>query len=283
MVFYHLFIGKKIIMENLIFDLSEPRYSYMFGFMQADGHLTSESRGRGKMRIELSEKDAHILESFQKIIPANTSTTSRIRNTNFKKSATTVSLLVCNKDFRKTIIYYGIPAGKKSNIIKPSTSPYSEIDYWRGIIDADGSVGITAKNKPFISLITASEDLAKAFGVFIKKITGSGPSVNRNKRDNVFNITVTNERCQRLVGLLYYEGGLYLNRKKEQAERVLKWERPIDIKKRVDPVQMWTEDERKLLMQNTLADCYKLLKNRKKTSIKAMRDKMLRDNKMSGK
>jgi LAGLIDADG-like domain len=37
--------------------------------------------------------------------------------------------------------------------------PFSTNDYLRGLVDADGSVGITSLGLPFVSFTTASEDL----------------------------------------------------------------------------------------------------------------------------
>jgi len=266
-------------MENPIFDLSEPKFSYMFGFMQADGHLSSEERGRGKMTIELSERDSHILESFKEIISVNSTLTSRKRDTNFKKNTITCSLIVYDKLFRDTLNFYGIPNGKKSDKIKPSLYSYSKYDYWRGIIDADGSIGITNKNKPFISLVTASEELSNAFSDFIYDMTDFRPNINRNKRDNVFNITITNEKSQKIVSLLYYKDCLSLNRKKEISKKIIDWVRPENMKSRPQKRLSWNCKEKEFLINNTLENCLLIFKDRKKTSIVAMRNGLLKKKK----
>ncbi|MFD7939799.1 LAGLIDADG family homing endonuclease [Streptomyces sp. NPDC059755] len=36
-------------------DLRVPEYAYMFGFLQADGHLSQQSRQRGRLTVELNE------------------------------------------------------------------------------------------------------------------------------------------------------------------------------------------------------------------------------------
>ena len=63
---------------------------------------------------------------------------------------------IYNWDFRKWIKKY-VPVGKKSYIICPPKEEFSEVDYWRGIIDGDGSLGIAKSlgNAPFLSVITA--------------------------------------------------------------------------------------------------------------------------------
>ncbi len=264
-------------MKELLFDLEKPEFSYMIGFMQADGYLNSASRGRGQMRIELGEIDTHILEDFQRIISVKSTILTRTRDTNFKKNATSVTLAVYNKKFRETIQYYGVPSGKKSNIIEPPKQKYSQFDYWRGIIDADGSLGITSQNMPFISLVTASDNLANAFMNFIFEHTGFKPEVKKNKRDEVFNIMLTNEKCQTIVKLLYYEKCLCLKRKYNSTLNVLNWIRPVD--KPIREHSDWTKEEKELLLKNSAKVSVEILKNRKKSSVISMRNSLMSKNK----
>jgi hypothetical protein len=49
---------------------------------------------------------------------------------------------------RQAFIDLGPPVGRKSQIVRPPALPFSEVDYLRGIIDADGSVGFTASGLP---------------------------------------------------------------------------------------------------------------------------------------
>lgn len=219
-------------MENLLFDLEQPEYSYMIGFMQADGHLAADSRNRGRLSIELSKVDKSLLEKFQNLIPVNSTLGERQRNTNFKEQHRSVFLKVYSKDFRDTINYFGVPYGKKSTIIAPPSMKHSPIDYWRGIIDADGSVGFTAKKFPFISLVTASENLKEAYCNFVYDVVGYKPNVNKNKRDNVYNIIITREYCQSLTSTLYYDGCISLERKYNASVEIDKWIRPDGVVKK---------------------------------------------------
>lgn len=257
---------------KLLFDLKQPEHSYMIGFMQADGHLHSDTRNRGKMSIEISEKDLYILEKFKELIPTNSTLGTRTRNTNFKTNHTSVSLIIYSKEFRDTINYYGVPYGKKSNIIEPPKQDFSESDYWRGILDADGSLGITANEFPFLSLVTASENLAKEFCKLIYKHTGFENKVKRNKRDGVYNILLTREKCQKLISFLYYDNCLSLPRKYETSKIVLAWERQENSKKRNEPYKRWSKEDVMFLLNNSLADCLDQFKeNRSVDSIKVTR------------
>ncbi len=155
--------------------------SYIVGLLQTDGHL-HEYKGKGKLSIELSEKDADIIYRIAPMINSTYSITKRVRTTNFKENYVSVLLTVCTINVRKKYKEYGLPVGKKSNIIAPPEIPYFETDYYRGIIDGDGSVGITSTNKPFISLFTKSRILIESYKQFVLKITGIERNVSVNKR-----------------------------------------------------------------------------------------------------
>ncbi len=68
-------------------NLKIPEHSYFFGFVQTDGSLTKSTRNRGKLQIEVGEKDLHILKSFRKLFPSVYSSVSpRVRDTNFRNN-----------------------------------------------------------------------------------------------------------------------------------------------------------------------------------------------------
>ncbi len=269
MVFSYLFT----YMENTLFNLNIPEYSYFIGFVQADGHLHSAERNRGKLSIEISHRDLDILEKFQKIIPVNSTIYTRIRNTNFLNNYTGVCLNFFNKQFRDTINYYGVPYGKKSNIIKPPPVEYLEHDYWRGIIDADGSLGITGQGLPYISLVTASEDLFRAYSKYLKINYNIILNLRRNTRDSVYNITISREKAQKIVKNLYYENCLSLNRKKESSKKVLSWVRPKSLKIKEKALN-WEDFEIQILKSNSILNSIKLLPHRTESAIKLKKNRI---------
>lgn len=195
-------------------NLLDPKHAYMVGFIQADGHLyKNKTNNKGKLSIELKESDAELLYKFQEAIPCYSSIRFRIRTTNFSKTPkTSVILEACNLEFRQHLFNSGVPYGKKSLIIRQPQN-ISEIDYYRGLIDADGSVGVSNKGIKFISLTISSESLYKDYKTFLLKRLNFEVNVNRNKRDNIRNVMVTRENAVELAKLLYYKDCLALKRK----------------------------------------------------------------------
>lgn len=247
-------------------DLLNPSISYMIGFIYADGSLSEYSRNRGRLTIEINSKDASILKEFQTLIPFNSTLSSRTRSTQFKNNHEITTWAVFVKEFRDELIDIGLNYGKKSDIIKPPNRPYSELDFIRGFIDGDGSLGISNGGYPFVSVVISSEEFKEYYCEFLFRTLGIKKAVNRNKRDNVYNIILYREDAQKLVDLLYYDDCLCLERKKEKAAEVLSWVRPNSIKKRIGEVKKWDDEQDQYILTHTLEESMSFL-NRTRKSI----------------
>lgn len=104
-------------------DLAVPEHAYMFGFLQCDGHLSENTRKRGRLSVELSEVDRRLLEQFRDLIPFPSAITTRTRRTNFSEKHTSVVWTVCSLAFRRELIALGLPVGTKSRIVMPRRCP----------------------------------------------------------------------------------------------------------------------------------------------------------------
>ena len=237
----------------------------MFGFLQTDGHLHKGVGNKGKLTLELSERDKHILYDFQKLIPCYSSVSKRVRSTNYKKEYISYVLSISNLSFRSIINALGIPYGKKSKNQKAPQTPHSEIDYIRGIIDANGSLGLTSQDLPFISLTTFSDSISDYFKRFIENQIGIKKRTKRNKRDDIYNISLFKEDATKIIKLLYTGKCLCLERKAHSAKRALSWTRPSHCraKTRLTP---WTEEEDTFIKTHGINESIDFLK-RTKSSI----------------
>lgn len=204
-----------------MFDLTVPEHAYIFGFLQCDGHMSKTTRNRGRISLELSFKDYDFLKTLQSFMPVNTTIKERTRNTNFKKNYKTASLNIFDLNFRTELNSFGLPYGAKSDTVTIPAVKFSEPDYYRGLIDADGSVGITAQNLPFISFATKSDNLAKNYTELIKKLIDQDKKTNKNKRDNIYNIMVMRSNALEIIKYLYYDDCLALPRKEIKARTIL--------------------------------------------------------------
>lgn len=233
--------------------------SYVLGFFQADGHYDGRY-----LVAELSEIDNDIILSFNKKIKKS-SIYYRIRDTNFKNNYKTISLHIRDNELIDKLKDF-IPEGKKSEIVAaPENIEYSEIDYWRGVIDGDGSLGFKETGIPYIALNTSSEYLYHDFNSFLEKMINFRLKIKRNKRDNTYNILLPLAKGIIITKLLYQNNEISLNRKNEMAKDIINF----DIKNYNSHTNKlpFSKKEDNILLNNIQSVSVKLLPNHHPISI----------------
>ncbi|MEU6162236.1 hypothetical protein [Streptomyces sp. NPDC047130] len=253
-------------------DLTVPDYAYMFGFLQADGHLSGAPGRKGRLTAELSARDIGILRRFQELTPYPSSISERTRRTNLSDGHHSATWTVCSLAARTRINELGLPYGKKSNRIKPPRVDFSRADYLRGIVDADGSVGFTAAGLPFVSLTTESTAVVTYLCYYAHKVSGVLRIPRRNTRDGVYNVMFAVEHAQKLAAQLYYPGCLALGRKREAADSLAAWTRPEGMRA-AHTRRVWTAREDRLLLRlgDPAAAATELGRTRKSCTIRLWR------------
>lgn len=256
-------------------DLEDPRYAYMFGFLQADGHLARGTSLRGRLTVEINARDIAILEEFQRLTPYNSSITQRTRATNFAEVSHTATWTLCALEARTQLNELGLPYGRKSRRITPPRVPFSRPDYLRGIIDADGSVGFTQDGLPFVSLTTQSTAIAVYLCHYTNRTLGIRKLPGRNKRDDIYNVMYMREAGVALAQHLYSPDALALARKKAAAAEVGAWQRPADAP---PPRQQrsWTALEDSILLGTKTDEDAAVALNRTIKSCKLRRWRLLK-------
>ncbi|MFF3491266.1 hypothetical protein ACFYWS_07935 [Streptomyces sp. NPDC002795] len=230
-------------------DLEVPEYSYMFGFLQMDGHLAKGTGQKGRLSAEINIRDVDILRRFQELTPYNSSIRERVRETNFSASHHSATWTLCSLEARTKINELGLPYGRKSKQIKPPRVPFSRRDYLRGVIDADGSVGYTGKGLPYITLTTQSTAIAVYLCFYGRKIAEVQRHPKRNARDGIYNVMYAMEAAQKLSAHLYYPGCLALERKQTAADSLIGWTRPADMRAAYT-ARRWKEWEDRVLLKH---------------------------------
>lgn len=225
--------------------------SYLFGLLTSDGNLYLQSRNRGKISFELKTSDEELLYKIQKVVE-NGTLSSRTRDTNFKKSYTSSVYSNSMQEFRQIFIDMGLPLKNKAETCGLPKTEYSQRDFWRGVLDGDGSIGIIADGSPFISLVTKSEDLKNAYCDLLLKKLGLRKSLNRNKRDNVYNIIIKNEYAVELAKYLYSENDeLFLERKFKKSMEMQEWKR---LRPKRTPQRRWTKEEEEIILNSSIEE-----------------------------
>jgi hypothetical protein len=269
---------KKIEMNNYDHNLKiDNNLSYMIGLFQTDGSMYSSDRNRGNFSLSLSVKDEDIIYKIKKLIPYNSNISKRIKKTQFKRNNKIykynneiISLTISNKYFRDFLLRCNIPYGKKSKIISPPAhlENFSKIDYIRGLFDGDGSLGFTKDDFPFVSFTTESDNMKDYILDFFSEITEKyKKEINRNKRDNIYQILMFKEDAIKFCEIVYYKDCLSLNRKYNIAIDIINWIRPIEMKRNDFERKKWTKEEDKFILLHKIEDSVYFLK-RTENSVK---------------
>ena len=262
------FTGEPV--NKAFFDLTDPASAYVFGFLQADGTHTAGPGRKGRVSVEIKADDVQLLRDIQQVLPWRTSIIFRTRTTNFSSSTCRyAALYMCMLEGRTRLLELGLPVGRKSAIIAPPAEPFSHSDYLRGIIDADGSVGFTAKSWPFISLVTASPAIARFTCAEILRVTGIVRTTRPNARDGVMNIIIAKDPAVEFARWLYEDACIAMERKREAAVAVAGWERPAGMRAKSSH-RRWTPAEDAIVLRMSLKDAARAL-GRTKHSVNTRR------------
>lgn len=249
--------------------------SYLFGLILTDGYIETSSNGKkGKISIELRKGDEEILYKIAKFIP-EAKIYSRCRNTNFREEYESTVLYICDRFVRDKIIQWGIPLKNKSLIGTIPNQDYSESDFWRGVYDGNGSLGFTGSNEPYISLVVKSDFLKERLIELLNNKFGIIKRVNKNKRDNIYNIILKNEDAVRFSKFLYENKSLAIPRKYLAFLEISKWVRLN--KKKVIEVS-WSDFEIEYIQNHSIAESVSFL-NRSVSSVKNKLFKVKQSNK----
>ena len=230
-------------MQTPLLDPLRPEVAYLVGLAQTDGHLACNTQNRGRFSVELQAADDTLLKHLQEIVPVYSSISYRKRDTNFKKAYRSVVWTVCDLGFRTALNELGVPYGKKSRIVAPPSVPFSERDYFRGVIDGDGSLGYTGNGFPFLSLTTKSPALAAGYSGFVHRVTGKERTTAPNARDGMYNIVVFKEDAQAMARALYTGATIALPRKAAAADEIADWIRPAEMRLVTWERRPWAAEE----------------------------------------
>jgi hypothetical protein len=234
-------------------NISSEHLSYIIGFLQGDGNNYAQSRNRGRITVEISARDKDILDKIEKCLEGiHIGRGDRTRDTNFKEDYQSSSLGLFDLETRQYLSQF-IPIGKKSGKVKPpeKESFFEKHAYIRGLVDADGSIGMTAQNRPFWSLCTDSEFVKDFVLLDIKNTLDFEKRMNRNKRDNIYNIVLFDEDAVEYSKLLYSAATIFLDRKHNKFLETLEWKRTTP--KRKGKHKTWLPYEDKVVLDTSIS------------------------------
>ena len=166
--------------------------AYFIGFIQTDGYLR-----RKCVACEISKRDEEILHLF--LLEFGGKIRNRSRKTNFSSMHHSSIWRIGSVSFVEELNQLGIPLGSKSKKVIPiKMSQKMEPHYIRGLIDGDGSLGLTSQGFPFLGFTTMSTMMRNYYVEYLLKM-GILCNPKRNKRDDIFNVCIYKENAQKVV------------------------------------------------------------------------------------
>lgn len=249
-------------------------FSYLYGFFGTDGtpKTWGENNSLKAITLEVSAIDKEDIIKISKLLQGTV--TERERNTNVSKQYNSCTLYTSNKDMIKFFIDNNFPIIDKTNTMHKPTKNYDEDYFWLGIIDGDGSLGFKNTGHPYINLTTKSEQLKEDFLDYIEKYTGFRPNVHRNKRDNIYNITVGSQKAIILANQIYNNKEIYLGRKYNKFIEIKDWKQKS--MKGVKKIP-WTKEEELDVMTLTTEQFLEKYPNRTLVAIKGKKQKLKKE------
>ncbi len=183
-------------------DLS-PEVAYVIGLMQADGSNQVE---RGIVCITLKASDAPLLNA----VSARMAGGRPLRY----DGGGNPKLGVQNRALSDGLARWGVVSPKTHTA---STHPalLNDRDYWRGVIDGDGSLCVGADGRRFLTLV-GSQPICSQWLAFAQTCE-VGQRVNVRPHKRIFSVHLSGRQAEVMARVLYRDAVLALPRKLEVA------------------------------------------------------------------
>ena len=213
--------NRRLVNNNLNINYFEKidteQKAYFLGFIFADGCVSNE-----ELFIDINEKDIDILVKFKETINSQAKISTRIKGNSIMSR-----VVIKNKIFTSHLSKYGIVENKTK---RTNHLPYKIIprDMWRhflrGLIDGDGWIIKTERKRYHIGYVTQYETTASDFIYIVNELIDDkwkNKIINRDSRYAVIQIQKYNQ-VKQLASVLYTNSNIYLDRKFQIAQEILK-------------------------------------------------------------
>lgn len=197
--------------KECFFKCLTPVSLYILGLFYSDGNIC---KTENKATVNLHEGDKDLLEKISYIIKRSRKLV-KISGNSFRDNQ--YRLCLYNKSIYNDLIDIGLHPNKSKTIIVDKRLEMS-VDFWRGVVDGDGS--IFSKDKLFtISLCSASISMIRSFKKFCYTIVKTKTNIHKHKNKDFYSFTLSGWRAWKLYNLLYENSRLFLERKKQYLKK----------------------------------------------------------------
>jgi transposase len=202
--------GSKI--RHDAFDEITPDAAYWIGFLFADGSVGRNRQSR-LISVRLSERDReHLVKLRSFLNSAHAISVAPAGNYGGYRSKPSVHLTLISERLAHQLLSLGRYEGPISDLLIQSR------DFWRGVVDGDGSLGVLATGHAYFGLV-GSRRLLDAFMKFLKRNELSARMTIRADK-TIFQIATAGNIAEDIVVFLYGNATVALDRKAASAAKV---------------------------------------------------------------
>jgi hypothetical protein len=219
-------VQKTCELDESAFDVITPESAYWAGFLFADGCIFKR-QSAPSLTLRLASIDSSHVYKFQYFMKS----THKILTVPTQNGGNGIQLQFRSEKIVSRLRELGMD-GLNSD---PIEKLYKSKDFWRGVIDGDGSIGkyrdpkSGKKERYYASIrLVGGYVLLNRFADFIKKID---PKINNAvmPHKSIFNISFGGKTAEKVISVLYDGAKLGLDRKVNAAMNILERDNDKEI------------------------------------------------------
>lgn len=216
-----------IPLQEDAFDAITPDVAYWVGFLLADvyvGHVEGKTQST---KLALAERDLGHIYKFRDFLRSGHAIQRRWNTSEFGKNRKASISIPCNH-IAETLNSYGLVGGDIDRFC-PNERFTRSRDFWRGVIDGDGSVLIVTRRRshstsfqPILQLV-GNELTVNAFVAYARSVVRESRKEPRKQSSEkyLWAVRFTDRAARLLVKNLYAGATTFLDRKRAVADKII--------------------------------------------------------------
>jgi transposase len=195
------------------FDELTPDAAYWIGFLFADGSVGRGER-LGIVSIRVSERDRNQLMKLRTFLGSNhVIGYAPAGNYGGYRSKPSVRLAFKSIPLAERLLSFGRYEGPINDLLIQSR------DFWRGVVDGDGSLGILATGYAYFELVGSRRLLESCLSFLKSNNLGAKMTIRADK--TIFQIFTAGHIAEKIVAFLYGDATVALDRKAASAAKII--------------------------------------------------------------